>query len=182
MTNTLEFDSKVSKKDLIDFKLYHNFHSFNGWFGVVAGIVFLVFGTISINKTTTTYTLMLYLFAVMFGLYPILNMILSANKQSKMEVFANPMHYKVTTEKLTLSQGQLTEDLTWDNIYKIKFSGKNLLIYINTTRANILTVDTMNEKSLEFVNIAKTKLKPFQIKVNESKLKKVVNNHDKGNI
>lgn len=174
MDKTIEFDSQVTKKDLIDFKLYHNFHSFNGWFGVVAGIVFLVFGIISIGNTTITYTLMLFLFAVMFGIYPIINMMLAARKQSKLEIFTKPMHYIVSTDKITLSQGELTEDLSWDNIYKIKFSGRNLLVYINASRANILTLETMGTNALNFVDIAKEKLKPFQVKVNKQKLEKVV--------
>ena len=176
MNQIIEFDSKVTKKDLQNFKFYHNYHSFGGCFGLIAGIIFFVFCFISYGKTTLTYTLMLALFGVMFAIYPILNIVLTSGRQSKLEVFANPMHYVVSADKITLTQGELTEDLTWDNIYKIKFSGKNLLIYVTNTRANILTVESMGSKAVDFVEIAKSKLKPFQIKVNKSKLEKVVNN------
>ena len=99
---------------------------------------------------------------------------LAARKQSKLDIFTKPMHYQVSPDKITLSQGELTEDLSWDNIYKIKFSGRNLLVYINTSRANILTLETMGTNALNFVDIAKEKLKPFQVKVNKQKLEKVV--------
>lgn len=165
MIEKIEFDTKVNSKDLLDFKFYHYYHSTSGIFGTIFGIIALVICIVSAGKTNISYTLMMGLFAVMFTIYPPISMLLKSRQQAKKGVFDKPVHYLVTEEGITLSQDEITEQITWDEIYKIKFSGKSLILYISALRANVLPLRDLGENAKAFTKLAKQKLKPFQVKV-----------------
>ena len=175
MKDRIEFDSVVTEADLFNFKIYHNYHTVGGIFQVVFGIFALVLSFISLGKTEWSYTSMIAFFGCFFIIYPPISMKMSSKRQIKsIKAFKEPMHYVVTPQTITLSQGEVSEDISWNDIYKVKFTGKNLVIYIDSVRANILTANTMGDEAYDFVDMARTKLKPFQVKVNENKLFKVV--------
>ena len=56
----------------------------------------------------------------------------------------------------------------------MRFTGSNLILYLSSTRANILTLDSMGDAAVPFVELCKEKLKPFQVRVNMKKLKNAV--------
>ena len=68
----------------------------------------------------------------------------------------------------------MSEELAWEQIYKIRFTGSNLILYLSSVRANVLTVNSMGEAAVPFVKMCQKKLKPFQFKVNMDKLAKAV--------
>ena len=88
--------------------------------------------------------------------------------------FKEPMHYNAGEDKIIVSQGDMSEELAWEQIYKIRFTGSNLILYLSSVRANVLTVNSMGEAAVPFVKMCKKKLKPFQVKVNMDKLAKAV--------
>ncbi|MDD3240306.1 MAG: YcxB family protein, partial [Lachnospira sp.] len=83
-----------------------------------------------------------------------------------------PVKYTVTEEKMVLSQGEVSEDLLWDDIYKIKFTGKSIVLYLTAVRANVIPIGCLGDQLEPFMDIAEKKLKPFQIKVDMEKAKK----------
>ena len=88
--------------------------------------------------------------------------------------FKEPMHYSAGEDKIIVSQGDMSEELAWEQIYKIRFTGSNLILYLSSVRANVLTVNSMGEAAVPFVKMCQKKLKPFQVKVNMDKLAKAV--------
>ena len=115
------------------------------------------------------------LFGVFFFFYPIVNMRLGTKKQMKtVAAFKEPMHYSAGEDKIIVSQGDMSEELAWEQIYKIRFTGSNLILYLSSVRANVLTVNSMGEAAVPFVKMCQKKLKPFQVKVNMGKLAKAV--------
>ena len=110
-----------------------------------------------------------------FFFYPIVNMRLGTKKQMKtVAAFKKPMHYSAGEDKIIVSQGDMSEELAWEQIYKIRFTGSNLILYLSSVRANVLTVNSMGEAAVPFVKMCQKKLKPFQVKVNMDKLAKAV--------
>ncbi len=174
MEDRIEFDSVITEKALNDFKMYHVFHNIGGVFGYVFAafaIVMCVLGVIF--KMSPKYIVMMGLFGVFFFFYPIVNMRLGTKKQMKtVAAFKAPMHYSVGEDKIIVSQGEMSEELAWEQIYKIRFTGSNLVLYLSAVRANVLTVDSMGAAAVPFVKMCQKKLKPFQVKVNMDKLAK----------
>ena len=64
------------------------------------------------------YTLMMGFFGLFFTVYTPVGMYLKVKKQMKtVPVFREPVKYIVTEEKITLSQGDVKEELLWDDIF-----------------------------------------------------------------
>lgn len=173
MDNVLEFDSKVTQGDLIHFKFYHKYHTVSGICEILLALVLIVICIMSVGKVNITYTLMTGFLGVFFLVFPPFDMVMRAKRQmQKVVIFKEKVHYKVTDEKISISLGEVTEDLPWDNIYKVKFDGRSIDVYLTGVNANIIPVRDMGEAAERFVEMAKGKLKPFQIKINTKKLGK----------
>lgn len=167
-----EFETSVSAKDLMDFKLYHNYHSFSGIASVIVGLIMLSLCIVTLNmeNVNITYTLMTAFFGLFFTVWTPIGMYLSVRKQmKKIAAFKEPVRYTVTLEKIVLSQGEITEELLWDDIYKIVSTGKSFILYITTIKANIIPIRDMGDEAEVFVKIARKKLKPFQVKIKSIK-------------
>lgn len=170
----IAFDSIVTEKALNDFKAYHNIHTIAGVFGYMFSVFAIAMCVIGIKyDMSDKYVTMMGLFGVFFLVYPTLSSRLSSKRQMKtMQVFQAPMHYSVGEDKIVVSQGETVEELPWECIFKVRFTGTNLILYLSAVRANVLTVDSMGDKAVAFAEICARKLEPFQIKVNMAKLKK----------
>lgn len=166
----VEFQAKITEKDLMDFKVYHNYHSISGVAALLFGIIALVICIVSINQVNISYTLMMGFFGLFFTVYTPIGMKLKVRHQIKsIAAFQEPMKYQVTAEKITLTQGDVCEDLLWDDIFKIKCTGRCLILYITAVRANIIPLDGLGTEAEAFIRIAEQKLKPFQMKFDRAK-------------
>jgi hypothetical protein len=166
-----EFQTQVSEGDLMDFKIYHNYHSISGVAGLLFGIIALIICVVSINRVNISYTLMMGFFGLFFTIYtPIGMKIKVKNQMKKVPAFRGPVKYTVTEEKIMLNQGDISEELLWDDIFKIKCTGKSLVLYITSVRANIIPLKDLKDQTECFLMIAGKKLKPFQIKLNTKKV------------
>lgn len=165
-----EFEAKISEKDLMDFKVYHNYHSVSGAAALLFGVIALVICIISIRQVNISYTLMMGFFGLFFTVYTPIGMKLKVRQQMKtIAAFQEPMKYTVTEEKIMLTQGDVSEDLSWDDIFKIKCTGKSLVLYITAVRANIIPLGCLGLEAENFMTIAEKKLKPFQMKFDRAK-------------
>ena len=173
MKDSIEFDSKVTQEDLMNFKVYHNYHSVSGVAALIFGILSLLICIISIGQVNISYTLMMGFFGLFFTVYTPISMKLKVKKQmKKIKSFDEPVHYVISEEGFKLSQNDISEELKWEDIFKITFTGKCFILYITTIKANVISLKDMNGQGEAFLEIASKQLKPFQIKVNKKKLKK----------
>lgn len=169
---TVDFTAEVTKQDLMNFKLYHNYHSVGGVAGFLFGIIALIICGFSIaNKLNISYILMMGFFGLFFTVYTPIGMKLKVNSQIKQNpAFNKPIRYVVTEDKITLTMGDVTEELMWDDIFRIKCTGRSLVLYITSVRANIIPLKCIGNQMEAFFNIANKKLKPFQLKLNQQKV------------
>lgn len=171
MDSVIEFDSKVTEKDLLRFKFYHKYHTISGMAEILLALILIVLAVISAGKVNVSYTLMVGVFGIFFLIFPSVDMKLRARRQMKSVVtFKEKVHYRIDDSGITVSLGDITETLLWDKIYKIKFDGRNIDVYMTTVNANIRPVRDFNGKAADFIALAKKHLKPFQVKVNTDRL------------
>ncbi len=180
----ITFDATITEQDLMNFKVYHNYHSVGGVAGFLFGIVALIICAFSIvNKYNISYILMMGFFGLFFTVYTPIDMKRKVKKQMKqVEAFQEPIHYVVTPEKISLTQKDVTEDLFWEDLYQIKCTGKSLVLYMTSVRANILPLRCVGSETEAFLDIASEKLKPFQLKLNQKKAIQTGEQYGKGNI
>ena len=156
----VEFETRIGAKELMDFKIYHNYHSVSGIASLLFGIIALVICIVSINRVNISYTLMMGFFGLFFTVYTPIGMKRKVNKQIKtVPAFAEPVKYVITPEKITLSQGEVSEELLWDDIFTIKCTGKSMILYITSVRANIIPLECLDRQQAEnFIKIKKDRL------------------------
>lgn len=170
-TLQVEFETKIEEKDLMNFKLYHNYHSVSGIATVLFGVIMLVVCIVSIGEVHISYTLMTGFFGLFFTVYTPIGMAVKVkNQMKKVPAFREPVKYTVTAEKILLAQGEVREELLWDDIFKITCTGKSIVLYITAVRANIIPLEALGKNAAAFFEIARQCLRPFQIKVNETKV------------
>lgn len=161
-----EFETNITEQDLMNFKVYHNYHSIGGVAGLLFGIIALFICVVSIGQVNISYTLMMGFFGLFFTVYTPIGMKLKVKQQMKsVAAFREPVRYIVTEDKIVLQQGDITEEMFWDDIFKIKSTGKSLILYITSVRANIIPLRDIGAGADSFLEIARKKLKPFQIQV-----------------
>ena len=87
----VEFETRIGAKELMDFKIYHNYHSVSGIASLLFGIIALVICIVSINRVNISYTLMMGFFGLFFTVYTPIGMKRKVNKQIKtVPAFADP--------------------------------------------------------------------------------------------
>lgn len=169
--NVCEFETLVNEKHLMDFKLYHNYHSVSGIATLLFGAIMLVICVVSFNQVNISYTLMTGFFGLFFTVYTPIGMYLKTNRQvKKAAAFQQPVKYTATDEKIILSQGDIAEELLWEEIYKIKATKKSLILYITAVRANVIPFECLGSSAESFLKLASKNLKPFQLKLSEDKV------------
>ncbi|MDD6796703.1 MAG: YcxB family protein [Bacteroides sp.] len=145
----VEFDVTVDEKDLIDYKIYHKYHAFSGWCEIILGIILLLLGAYALMNQETmnlTFALLALLFAVVFLIVIPVQLVLNAKKAIRGEAFAKPMHYVIDEENITVSMGEDTAGVSWDMVYRVKDTGKSILVYFTPTRANIIPKRELGEQ------------------------------------
>ena len=92
--NVIEFDSKVTEKDLLRFKFYHKYHTISGMAEIMLALIMIVLCVISIGRVNASYSLMVGVFGVFFLVFPSVDMKHRAKRQmEKVVTFKEQVHY-----------------------------------------------------------------------------------------
>ena len=157
----LEFDVKVDASVLYDYMLHHTYTSFSGLFGSAVGALFIV--AYSMNRNI--YFLIAGLIVI---LYIPWSLFLRAKKQEKMNpAFKNPLHYQMTEEGVTVSQGDFKEFKEWDGMIKASASNRSLFLYTSQVNAWIFPKKDLGMKKELVIEMISTHLPPVKVKIKQ---------------
>lgn len=137
----VEFDVTVTQKDLLDYKLYHKYHAFSGICEIVLGVIMLVLGIyslINLDKMNLTFALLAVLFGVVFLVGMPIQLYLHSKTGIKKEGFSKPLHYVLDEKCVTVSNGNESATVMWEDVFRVKSSKRSLFLYFTPTRANIV--------------------------------------------
>ena len=162
----IEFDIKITDKDMYRFNMHHAYTGFQGIFATVIGIAVLVVTVLTMNKVDVTYTLLYFLFGIIFLVYTPVNLKL----RSKRQILASPalkesLHYKVDEEGIHVMVGEQTADLPWNMIYKVVSTRSNLLIYSSRVNAYVIPLEQLGDQYEPVKSLAETKLESYRRKL-----------------
>lgn len=157
----VEFDVKITAADLYDYMLSHTYNSFSGLFGSVVGAMFVVM------YFYVGY--FLYLIAgVVILLYIPGSLFLRAHKQVALnEAFKKPLHYVLTDEGVTVSQGENEMFQEWDVVYKAKSTNRSLLIYTSKVNAWIFPKKDLGKDKEAVIQLISAHVAPDKIKIKQ---------------
>ncbi len=153
-----EFDVKMTTGKMYDYMLRHTFTSFAGIVGELLGIL-LVVGFFA-------YGQWIYLIAgIVCVFYQPVALYMRARRQAASEVFANPLHYVLDDNGITVTSGDATDSMEWDRMYRAVSTSRSVIVYTNRVNACIFPKEDMGPAKDEAIRIISTHMDPKQVNI-----------------
>ena len=136
----LEFDVKVTEKDLYSFNIEQAYKGSQGVISLLFAVLLAAAAVLSAQKGNTEYVVLyiivgiLVLLYVPFSLKGRVKMIMKTN-----EVFSKPLHFEIDEKNIKVSQGEEMAQLPWEQVYRFVANDKRILIFSNRKNAYILS-------------------------------------------
>lgn len=155
----LEFDVKVNAGALYDYLLHHTYTSFSGMLGTLVGALLIV------AFAATKYPIYLIAGIVLIVYLPC-TLFVRANKQAlNNPAFKEALHYKLTDEGISVSQGENEETQSWENCYKAISTTKSIILYTSKSTASIFPKSDLGEKKDAVIQMISTHMPPQKVKI-----------------
>lgn len=130
----------VSSNQLYRFNLYHCYrNSSNGAFGIILGVLCLFYGIAFHSALGSTNTTIAIILGTIFLIYnPISLFIRSKSRYLGNDALKKPMNYLFDEKGFILSQGEVSEDMEWSDLYKVVETKECLYFFFTRVHANIV--------------------------------------------
>lgn len=154
-----EFDVNMTTGKMYDYMLRHTFTSFAGIVGEVLGAVLTAGFFVTHNW--------LYLAAGVIGLFyqPVALYIRARRQVTSNPVFAQPLHYKVDDDGITVRSGEDTDSLPWQGMYKAVSTSRSVILYTGRINACIFPKDDMGPAKDDVIKLISTHMDPKQVNI-----------------
>lgn len=155
----MEFDVRVTAGVLYDYLLFHTYTSFSGMLGTLVG-VFLIMAFLS-----TKYVIYLIAGAVIIAYLPGALFLRAAQQVQNTPAFRQPLHYRMTDEGISVSQGESEERQSWDSCVKAVSTGRSIILYTSRTTASIFPKRDLGDKKEALVQMISTHMPPKKVRI-----------------
>lgn len=155
----VKFDVKITSGDLYDYMLHHTYGSFSGLVGAVAGALMVV-----------AYFMGARFLCLVGGIVILLYLPVSLFLKSKQQylanpAFKNPLHYVMTEEGISVSQGEEVQMQAWDAMHKAVSTTKSLIVYTSPVNAAIFPKRDLGEQASAVIEMISTHMPPKKVKI-----------------
>ncbi|MEG1848792.1 MAG: YcxB family protein [Lachnospiraceae bacterium] len=155
----VEFDVHMTSKMLYDYMLYHMYTSFSGIFGTLIGILLIVNFVMKENMIT------LLLGIVVIAYLPWTLFLKAKQQMLATPAFKEPLHYKMTDEGVSVSQGDSVEMQTWDTMLKAVSTRGSILLYTSKGKASIFPRKDLQGQTAGVIEMISTHMPPNKVKI-----------------
>jgi len=146
----LELDVALNAKQYYHFNLYHCYHSFNGFLGTFLGIFCMIYGIAGCfvkDWLTTAQIVMFILFGILLLFYnPVALYVRSKRRFLTNPVMKNPVKYIFSKTGIMLRQGEVEEEMAWENLHKIIKTRESMIFFLTRFHANIIPLSEMGDQ------------------------------------
>lgn len=155
----VKFSVQVTVKDMFAFLMHHSYRG-----GSLIADAIVTFGAIGLllagfGKGDPVKTVALIFVAMLFTVIHPLQLYSKARKQVKNnEIFKKPLNYVLTEEGITLSQGEQSQSITWEDVYQVKEYKSQILVYTGRVYAFIWPKSALATCETEVKELFKTHL------------------------
>ena len=162
----IEFDAKITERDLYRFNLYHAYTGFQGIFAALIGLAVCAVAILTLGKVERVYSVLYLLFGVIFLVYVPVSLKLRAKRQMLLSpALRDTLHYRVDEAGIHVSLGEQGADLEWKMIYKIVSTKSSLLIYSSRVHAYIIPRTQLGDKYEAVRALAGRKLEAYRLRM-----------------
>jgi hypothetical protein len=162
----IEFDVKLEPDDMFKFNMYQMYTGIHGWLSIAIAIVVLTVAVRTMGSVEILYTVVYFIFGIVFLFYvPVSLKLRSKRSITSSEVLSKPLHYCVDEKGFTVSQGEASAKLPWEQIYKMVATKSNVLVYSNRTNAYVIPRTQLGENYEALAGLANSSLEKFRVKM-----------------
>lgn len=154
----LEFDVKIDSAALYDYMLRHTYNSASGLLGSVVGAMGIV--AFFMNG----YPIYLLLGVVLLGYLPV-TLYTRAKRQALNPVFKEPLHYKMTEEGVTVSQGETEQFQKWEDMYKAVSTNRSIILYTSKVNASVFPRKDLGELQADVIGMISTHMPHSKVQI-----------------
>ena len=155
----MEFDVKVTAWALYDYLLFHTYTSFSGMLGTLVGVFLLM------AFASTKYFIYLIAGIVLIAYLPGALFLKAMQQVQNNPAFRNPLHYKMTEEGISVSQGENEEKQSWDSCVKAVSTGRSIILYTSRTAASIFPKKDLGDKKEALIQMISTHMPAKKVKI-----------------
>lgn len=144
----VKIEAKLTKKEMFNFMLRHNYYSLGGVCGVIIsiGALVLFFANINNDKINNAYKIALLFVGVLFIVVQPIMLYIKSCKQVKNSGSINkPLVYEFNDREFTISMDEESVSQSYADILKVISTRLSVIIYINRYRAFILPKSCIGE-------------------------------------
>ncbi|MDO4333904.1 MAG: YcxB family protein [Eubacteriales bacterium] len=154
----VEFEVKINAGVLYDYMLHHTYTGSAGILGSAVGAL----GVVAFFMNG--YPLYLILGLVILVYQPV-SLYLRAKKQALNPVFKEPLHYKMTEEGVTVSQGETEQFQKWSDMYKAVSTGRSIILYTSRINASIFPRKDLGGQQTEVIAMISRHMPPKKVQI-----------------
>lgn len=165
----VEFDIKLTVKDMYRFKMYQIYAGVQGWISVLAAALLLWLAVDSYGEVTAGRTALYVLFGILFLFYFPLTLYLRAKQSiAASKVLQGTLHFAVGETGFTVSQGEETAELKWEQIYRMVATRHNVLVYSSRIHAYVIPREQLGADYGALAALANRRLEKHRVKMRET--------------
>lgn len=162
----IEFDIKITDKDMYRFNMHHAYTGFQGIFATGIGIAVLAVFALTYGKVETVYSMLYLLFGIIFLVYMPVSLWLRSKRQILVSpVLKETLHYSLDDTGIHVSVNGQTADLEWNLIYKMITTKSNLLIYSSRVNAYVIPLVQLAGLYGRVKELAEQKLEKYRLRM-----------------
>lgn len=157
----VELDVKIEAGDLYDYMLCHAYSSASGVLGSAVGAVMVI-------SALSTKQWIFLIFGIVLLLYlPWTYFIKSRQQALSNPAFKQPLHYVLDEDGLTVSQGEESGTVAWEDMVKAVSTGKSIILYTSRVNATIFPKRQMGDKKAAVIELISTHMPPKKVKIRQ---------------
>ena len=154
----VETDVKITAADLYDYMLMHTYNSSSGIIGSTVGALLIV-------AAFLTQKWMLILAGAVILLYLPVTLYTNSKLQwNANTAFQKPLHYVLDDDGVTVSQGDVKESQSWDNMVKAVSTTRSIILYTSGRNASIFPKEQLGDQRAALIEIISTHMPPQRVK------------------
>ena len=155
----VEFDIKITGKDLYNYMLAHTYQTPSGILGSSFGALMVVMGFLNGGTVYVIAGAALILY-LPWTLY-----IKSYKQVQNNQVYKESIHYVIDDAGITVSQGAQTQTLEWDKLYKAVSTPRSIILYTSKVTATILPRKQVGEQLGSLIELIATHVPASKMKI-----------------
>lgn len=163
----IELDVKLEAKDLFKFNMQQAYKGMQGALSIILPVLVFAYAVNTFGEVSIGSTLVYVGLGIMFLVYVPVSLWLRVKKviNDPNNALSKTLHYEFEEDLIRVSVEEENVEFKWENIFMMKTTGSQVLVYTNRINAYILPIEQVGEKYSQLSKLAHSKLEKYRIKM-----------------